>query len=120
MATDRHRCGCGIDCFVSDFLVRWQADSGGDGLGQLTVGEALACWPGSRWIILNDVRAPLRALKPRLGKCDAEGSEWGVSTTPEPVASSKDVDAWVDQLEKQWTDKGYDVSVKKEKTITLD
>ena len=29
--------------------------------------------PGSRWIILNDVRAPLRALKPRLGKCDAEG-----------------------------------------------
>ena len=76
--------------------------------------------PGSRWIILNDVRAPLRALKPRLGKCDAEGSEWGVSTTPEPVASSKDVDAWVDQLEKQWTDKGYDVSVKKEKTITLD
>ena len=76
--------------------------------------------PGSRWIILNDVRAPLRALKPKLGKCEAEGSEWGVSTTPEPVASSKDVDAWVDQLEKQWTDKGYDVSVKKEKTITLD
>ena len=76
--------------------------------------------PGSRWIILNDVRAPLRALKPKLGKCEAEGSEWGVSTTPEPVASSKDVDVWVDQLEKQWTDKGYDVSVKKEKTITLD
>ena len=76
--------------------------------------------PGKRWIILNDVRKPLRAVKPRLGKCEAEGAEWGVSTTPEPVASSKDVDAWVDQLEKQWTDKGYDVSVKKEKTITLD
>ena len=75
---------------------------------------------GKRWIILNDVRKPLRAVKPRLGKCEAEGAEWGVSTTPEPVASSKDVDAWVDQLEKQWTDKGYDVSVKKEKTITLD
>jgi len=76
--------------------------------------------PGKRWIILNDVRKPLRAVKPRLGKCEAEGAEWGVSTTPEPVASSKDIDAWVDQLEKQWTDKGYDVSVKKEKTITLD
>ena len=76
--------------------------------------------PGKRWIILNDVREPLRSVKPKLGKCTAEGSEWGVSTTPEPVASSKDVDAWVDQLEKQWSDKGYDVSVKKEKTITLD
>ena len=75
---------------------------------------------GKRWIILNDVREPLRSTKPKLGKCDAEGAEWGVSTTPEPVASSKDVDRWVDQLEKQWTDKGYKVSVKKEKTITLD
>jgi len=76
--------------------------------------------PGKRWIILNDVREPLRSVKPKLGKCTAEGSEWGVSTTPEPVSSSKDVDSWVDQLEKQWSDKGYDVSVKKEKTITLD
>jgi hypothetical protein len=75
---------------------------------------------GTRWIILDDVRSPLRAMKPRLGKCTTEGSEWGVSTTPEPVASSKDVDAWVDTLEKQWEGKGYDVSVRKEKTISLD
>ncbi len=76
--------------------------------------------PGKRWIILNDVREPLRSVKARLGKCTAEGTEWGVSTTPEPVASTKAIDAWVDQLEKQWNDKGYKVSIKKEKTITLD
>jgi hypothetical protein len=75
---------------------------------------------GARWIILDDVRAPLRGMKPRLGKCENEGSEWGVSTTPEPVATSKDVDAWVDTLEKQWEGKGYEVSVRKEKTISLD
>jgi len=75
--------------------------------------------PGKRWIILNDVRAPMRALKPRLSKCQAEGSEWGVSTTSEPLASSKDLARWVDSLEKQWIDKGYDVTVRKEKTIRL-
>ncbi len=76
--------------------------------------------PGKRWIILNDVREPLRSVKPKLSKCTSEGDEWGVSTTPEPVVSSKGVDAWVSQLEKQWSDKGYEVSVKKEKTISLD
>ena len=75
--------------------------------------------PGKRWIILNDVRAPMRAVKARLSKCDAEGTEWGVSTTPEPVSTSKDVDAWAETLEKQWSDKGYDVSVRKEKTVSL-
>jgi hypothetical protein len=61
----------------------------------------------------------MRALKPRLGKCEPEGSEWGVSTTPEPISSSKDMDAWVDGLEKQWADKGYDVSIRKEKSVEL-
>jgi len=76
--------------------------------------------PGKRWIILNDVRTPMQDVKPRLGKCESEGAEWGVSTTPEPVSSSKDIDSWADKLEKQWSDKGYDVSIKKEKTVSLD
>ena len=90
-----------------------------DGTKKIVLHIAKVEEPGARWIILNDVRAPMRALKPRLGKCQPEGSEWGVSTTSEPLASSKDLDRWVDQLEKQWIDKGYDVSVRKEKTIRL-
>ena len=74
---------------------------------------------GTRWIILTDVRPIMQKVKPRLTKCEAESGEWGVSTTPEPIGSSKDFDRWVDGLEKQWSDKGYDVSVRKEKTVTL-
>jgi hypothetical protein len=76
--------------------------------------------PGKRWIILNDIRVPMQSVKPKLGKCTTEGSEWGVSTTPEPIASSKDVDNWLATIEKQWSDKGYAVSTRKEKTIILD
>lgn len=90
-----------------------------DGTKSVVIHVAKVEEPGKRWIILNDVRSPLRAVKPRLSKCDAESGEWGVSTTPEPVKSSKEIDAWVDGLEKQWKDKGYDVSVRKEKTVQL-
>ena len=76
--------------------------------------------PGKRWIILDDVRGPMQGVKPKLTKCTAEGSEWGVSTTPEPVSSSKDIDSWVDGIVKQWKDKGYEVSVRKEKSLILD
>jgi hypothetical protein len=90
-----------------------------DGTKKLVLHIAKIEEPGKRWIILNDVRAPMRALKPRLSKCQAEGTEWGVSTTSEPLASSKDLAKWVDALEKQWIGKGYDVKVRKEKTIRL-
>ena len=75
---------------------------------------------GKRWIILNDVRGPMQSVKAKLTKCTQEGSEWGVSTTPEPIASRKDIDSWAEKIEKQWTEKGYDVSIKKEKTVILD
>ena len=75
---------------------------------------------GKRWIILDDVRGPMQAVKPKLTKCAAEGSEWGLSATSEPVASGKDIDSWADAVVKQWSYKGYDVSVRKEKTVVLD
>lgn len=90
-----------------------------NGVKSVVIHTAKVIEPGKRWIILNDAREFMRALKPRLGKCEAEGSEWGVSTTPEPISSSKDMDAWVDGLEKQWADKGYDVSIRKEKSVEL-
>jgi hypothetical protein len=91
-----------------------------DGTKSVVIHLARVEEPGKRWIILNDVRGPLQAVKPKLAKCTAEGSEWGVSTTPEPIGSSKDVDKWIESIEKQWTEKGYEVSVRKEKTIILD
>lgn len=90
-----------------------------DGEKRVVIHLASVKEPGSRWVILGDVRTPMRAFKPKLSKCDSEG-EWAVSTTPEPVASSKAIDHWVNQLVEQWESKGYDVSTKKEKTISLD
>lgn len=75
--------------------------------------------PGKRWNILEDVEAPLRGVKPKLKKCTAEG-EWPVATTPEPLKAAKDVDAWLEELTGNWKEKGYEVSVKKEKSLTLD
>ncbi len=91
-----------------------------DGTKKAVIHVAKIEEPGKRWIILNDVRSPMRSAKARLGKCKPEGTEWGVSTTPEPVSTSKDVDSWADTLEKQWSDKGYEVSIRKEKTVSLD
>ncbi len=90
-----------------------------DGEKRIVIHTATIKEPGKRWIILSDVRAPMQALKPKLSKCDSEG-EWAVSTTPEPVVSSKAIDQWVDGLVKQWEGKGYEVSTKGEKSITLD
>ncbi len=90
-----------------------------DGTKTIVIHTAKVEEPGKRWIILNDVRGPMQQVKPRLSKCSPEGGEWGVSTTPEPLASSKEMDGWVDGLEKQWTDKGYEVSIRKEKTVEL-
>ncbi len=75
--------------------------------------------PGKRWLILKDTEPQLRELKPKLKKCTPEGDTWPVSITPEPVSSSKDIDAWVATLEKAWADKGYDVKTAGEKGISL-
>ncbi len=74
--------------------------------------------PGKRWNVLKDVEAPMRAAKPKLKKCTGEG-EWPVATTPEPATSSKDIEAWLADIEKNWTEKGYEVKVQKEKDVAL-
>ncbi len=78
---------------------------------------ASATEPGTRWSVASDLEAPARAFKPRL-KCTAEGP-WPVLVTPEPVADSKAIDAWVATLMKQWTDKGMSVKTRPEAAIAL-
>jgi hypothetical protein len=74
--------------------------------------------PGKRWVILSDVEAPLRAVKPKLKGCEIE-SPWGVSGSPEPVKDGKGVEAWAATLQKQLEGKGYEVDIQSEKAIKL-
>lgn len=75
--------------------------------------------PGKRWLILQDVESKMKGLKPKLKKCDGTTNDWPVATTPEPIKGSKQLDKWVETLEKQWSEKGYEVSVKSEKDVAL-
>ena len=74
--------------------------------------------PAKRMVILQDVTAPLRASKPKLKKC--ETGEWPISTTPEPIKSSGDLDALVKTLTDKYEGDGYKVKVVKEAAIVLD
>lgn len=76
--------------------------------------------PGKRWVILEAAQTPLRAFKPRLDKCTAENAEpWPTAVTPEPVKGDADIESWVKTLEQQYAEKGYEVSLREEKGITL-
>lgn len=75
--------------------------------------------PGKRWVILGDVEAPMRALKPKLEKCTSEGGPWGVATTPEPVGSNDDIETWAQTFGAPWAEKGYALSLKEEKPVVL-
>ena len=76
--------------------------------------------PGKLWVILEAAQPPLRAFKPKLDKCKAESTDpWPVAVSPEPVKDSKALDAWAASLQPQWTDKGYEVTLKAEKGAAL-
>lgn len=90
------------------------------GAKTLVIHYAQVSEPGARWNILGEVEAPLRAAKPKLDKCKAEsGDPWSTAVSPEPLKDAKAVDAWVGTLQKQWQDKGYEVTLKAEKAVTL-
>jgi hypothetical protein len=73
----------------------------------------------TRYILSDDLTAPMRAAKPKLKKCTSEG-DWTVIATDEPLGGDLTLDAFVSGLEASYADKGYEVSLKSEKGITLD
>ena len=58
-----------------------------------------------------------RIMKPKLKKCSKEGDNWIALSTPDPTIDNGE--DWLKKVEKQYVDKGYKVSLKKEKTLTV-
>jgi len=85
--------------------------------GDAIIHFAQATDPAKRWSIMADVEAPARAFKPKL-KCTA-AEAWPVMTSPEPMASAKEISSWVDELATQWTAKELSVKTKEERVIEL-
>ena len=85
--------------------------------GQAIIHYAAVYEPAKRWSILQDVEEPSRAFKPKL-KCSADGP-WPVLVTSEPLAEKSGLDNWAKELESQWINKGNEVKLKGEKSITL-
>lgn len=73
--------------------------------------------PAKRWSILEAVQEPALSFKPRL-KCQAEGA-WPVLTTPEPLQSKADVEAWAEGIAKDWAARGLDARTRQEKPLAL-
>lgn len=73
---------------------------------------------GKRWSILKEIEAPMRALKPKGKGCTVDGA-WPVVHTPEPMKSGGDADDFAKTLERDWSAKGYEVKLVKEKGFAL-
>ncbi len=89
----------------------------GEKLAVLHVAEVSE--PGKRWLIMSDVETAMKGMKPKLKNCSGDAGAWPVATTPEPVKTAKEIDGWVEGLEKQWAEKGYEVKVQSEKDVAL-
>lgn len=73
---------------------------------------------GTHWSIIADIEAPLRAEKAKLKGCTMEG-DWPVIHTEEPEKSAADSATWADARAKEWSEKGYEVKVQKEKEFGI-
>jgi hypothetical protein len=85
--------------------------------GEAIIHYAPVYEPAKRWSILADVEEPSRTFKPKL-KCATEG-EWPVLVTAEPLTEKSDLDTWAKDISTQWINKGLEVKLKSEKSITL-
>ena len=89
-----------------------------DGVKSAVLHSAVVDEPGTRYQFQTEIEAPMRAFKPKLGKCSSEG-EWVVLLRGEPMAGKGDLESFTSDLGKQYADKGYEVKVKSEKDVVL-
>ncbi len=73
---------------------------------------------GKRWSILKEIEGPMRGVKAK-GKGCAVAGQWPVVHTPEPMKSAGDADDFAKTLEKDWSAKGYEVKLVKEKAVAI-
>ena len=73
---------------------------------------------GKIWGVQSKAEEQKSSWKPKLKKCTAEQGEWLVLSSPHPVL--KEGEEWLQKVEKQYTDKGYKVSLKKEKDLIVE
>lgn len=73
---------------------------------------------GARWTVQQVAEKPLQGFKAKLDKCTAEGP-WPTAVSPEPLKSASEADAWIKDFEKTYADKGYAVTLRREKDLTL-
>lgn len=73
--------------------------------------------PAARYSVFDEVQAPLRGVKPKLKKCDAEEGDWPVAVSPEPLAGS--AEDWAREVGVEWANQGYEVDVKTEGALDL-
>ena len=73
---------------------------------------------GKTWGIQSQAEEQKSSWKPKLKKCTAEQGEWVVLSSPDPIL--KGGEEWLQKVEKQYTDKGYKVSLKKEKDLIIE
>jgi hypothetical protein len=104
------------------FLYGGAAVEAGDckGVKTAVVHYATVTEPGKRWNVLSSLDVPMRAAKPKLAKCTLEEGGWPVAITPNPVSGSKEIEAWVQSVSKQWAERGYEVKTQEEKGVKLD
>ena len=75
--------------------------------------------PGQRWYVTEEHATSIRDAKPRLKKCTAEG-DWQIQVSPEPLENNAALQSWLSEIEQQWASKGYEVSNRAEKGLTVE
>ena len=90
-----------------------------DGKKTATIHLAIVKEPGKRFAIFKEVTEPLRASKPRLKKCTPDALPWPIWVSKTPLTKGGDADDAAAGLIQDWEGRGYNVSIRSEKTISL-